>query len=160
MVSGAPGSGKSHTAVAVAIDAVDRGASVLVAAQSDHAVEVIGDLVARHPGPAPVLFGNAERRDAIAAELAAGLPGPQPGRAFSALEQAARKAAADVSRLEGSIMALLDRERSADEAARHDALVPSLAAIAPGAFDLAADLAALERLVARATAEGRGPLSR
>ena len=63
VVSGPPGSGKSHTVVAAAMDAVDRGLSVLVATQTDHAADVLADMLRRHPGPDPVLFGDAERRD-------------------------------------------------------------------------------------------------
>src|SRR6266511_4083334 len=73
MVSGPPGNGKSHTVVAAAIDAVDRGQSVLVATQSRYATEVLGDLLHRYPGPTPVLFGDAEKRAAIVADLTAGL---------------------------------------------------------------------------------------
>lgn len=75
VVSGAPGNGKSHALVAAALDAVDRGGSVLVATQSVHAADVLGDLLRRHSGPAPVLFGDAERRETIAAR-----PGRRCGR--------------------------------------------------------------------------------
>lgn len=50
VVSGAPGNGKSHALVAAALDAVDRGGSVLVATQSVHAADVLGDLLRRHSG--------------------------------------------------------------------------------------------------------------
>ncbi len=75
VVSGPPGNGKSHAVVAAALDTVDRGGSVLVATQSGYAAEVLGALLARYPGPVPVLFGDAERRDAIATELGRGRRG-------------------------------------------------------------------------------------
>ena len=42
--------------------------SVLVATQSGYAAEVLGAMLARYPGPVPILFGDAERRDTIATE--------------------------------------------------------------------------------------------
>ncbi|HEY0638927.1 MAG TPA: hypothetical protein VGD67_14855, partial [Pseudonocardiaceae bacterium] len=46
-VSGPPGCGKTHTLVALALDAVARGDSVLLATRSRHAAEVIGDMLRR-----------------------------------------------------------------------------------------------------------------
>ncbi|MDZ7732649.1 MAG: AAA family ATPase [Acidimicrobiia bacterium] len=89
-LAGAPGTGKSHTLVAIALDAVAAGQSVLVATKSDHAAEVLGEMLSRYPGPVPVLFGNAERRTAIAAQLSAGLDAPLSS---GDLERAWRRAA-------------------------------------------------------------------
>jgi hypothetical protein len=72
VVSGAPGTGKSHTIVAVATDAIARGLTVLVAAKSAAAVDALLDLLERAPGPDPVVFGSMERRQQLAAHLAAG----------------------------------------------------------------------------------------
>ena len=72
VVSGAPGTGKSHTIVAVAVDAVARGETVLIAAKTDAAVDALLDLLERAPGPDPVVFGSTDRRQALAARLAAG----------------------------------------------------------------------------------------
>jgi Mrp family chromosome partitioning ATPase len=85
VVSGPPGNGKSHAVAAAALDVVHRGGSVLVATQSPHAADVLADLLARYRGPVPVLFGDAERRTALAGDLAAraaGLVGgvPRPCR--------------------------------------------------------------------------------
>jgi hypothetical protein len=44
-----------------------------VATQSPHAADVLAGLLARYPGPTPVLFGDAEKRSGLAASLAAGL---------------------------------------------------------------------------------------
>ena len=73
VVSGPPGTGKSHTVIAAALEVVARGGSVLVATQSHHAAEVLGELLERYPGPTPVRFGDAESRGAIAAALTGGV---------------------------------------------------------------------------------------
>ena len=72
VVCGPPGSGKSHAVVAAALEVVDRGGSVLIATQSPHAADVLADLLGRYPGPDPVLFGDAERRERIATTLSHG----------------------------------------------------------------------------------------
>ncbi|GAA4917443.1 AAA domain-containing protein [Stackebrandtia albiflava] len=73
VVSGAPGCGKSHLLAAVALDAIDAGRSVLLATQSVHAADVLAGLLARQPGPTPVLFGDSEKRAAFLTELSGGL---------------------------------------------------------------------------------------
>jgi hypothetical protein len=68
VLSGAPGNGKSHAVAAVAVDAVARGRSVLVATPTPHAADVLAELLARQPGPVPVRFGSGgSRRSTIAA---------------------------------------------------------------------------------------------
>ena len=73
VVSGPPGTGKSHTAAAVALDAVARGESVLVATRSVTAAEVVAGLLDEMGGPTPVLFGGGRQAGALAAKLADGL---------------------------------------------------------------------------------------
>ena len=51
LVSGAPGTGKSHAVSAIACDAVARGATVLVAAKTDAAVDALLVLFGERPGP-------------------------------------------------------------------------------------------------------------
>ena len=70
VVSGPPGTGKSQTAAAIALDTVARGQSVLVATQSRMAAEVLAGLLDRVPGPTPVLFGGGTRTGALATKLA------------------------------------------------------------------------------------------
>lgn len=72
VVSGAPGTGKSQTVVAIACDALARGETVLVAARSEATVDALLGLLERAPGPRPVVFGSNERRLALATRLAAG----------------------------------------------------------------------------------------
>ncbi|HET6214870.1 MAG TPA: AAA family ATPase, partial [Micromonosporaceae bacterium] len=103
VVSGPPGNGKSHAVIAAAIDTVDRGGSVLVATQSGYAADVLGDLLNRYPGPTPVLFGDAEHRDATAAELGRGAPAGADGAHLAADAQAVARAVAEVSEIRAGI---------------------------------------------------------
>ena len=76
VVSGAPGTGKSHTVAAVVADALRRGRSVLVTAKSDAAVDAVIALLERQPGLEPVVFGASERREALSQRLASLNPAP------------------------------------------------------------------------------------
>ncbi|MEJ7845701.1 MAG: ATP-binding protein [Acidimicrobiales bacterium] len=152
VVSGPPGSGKSHVLAAVAIDAVDRGSSVLVATRSPQAADVLGRLLARQPGPAPVLFGDAEHRDAMRRELGDGLAQGALAIDLLRLVAAVDSAATEVADTEAVVAAALGREAAAGRAPSWDPLVPDLAHEAPVAFDARADLAVLAALGARAEA--------
>jgi hypothetical protein len=88
LVSGAPGTGKSHTIVAIACDALARGETVLVAARSEATVDALIELFERAPGPQPLVFGSSERKDALAEQLAAGrLRVTPPAEVTSALDR-------------------------------------------------------------------------
>jgi hypothetical protein len=150
-VSGPPGTGKSHAVVAAAMDVVDRGGSVLVAAQSTHAVGALGELLRRYPGPVPVLFGDAERREAIAAELRQGLAvGVKDGQ-LRADAEAVSSAAGRVAAVRAGIGAALETERLAAELPVWEPLLPALRADAPRAFEPGFDVARARRLAARAS---------
>ncbi len=88
VVQGAPGTGKSHTIVAVALDAVARGESVLVAARASATVDALVDLFERSPGAQPVVFGSTDRRLDVADELAAIGASAVPLANVAALRQA------------------------------------------------------------------------
>ncbi|MFY1686841.1 DEAD/DEAH box helicase [Plantactinospora sp. WMMB782] len=150
VVSGPPGNGKSHAVVAAALDVVDRGGSVLVVTQSRHAADVLGELLERYPGPRPVLFGDAERRAALAAALEPAA-GPEVTAATLAADRAALAGAtAEVARVTGQLTELLDLELLAGEVPRWAAVVGGLRLDVPGAFAPGADLAAAGRAVERA----------
>lgn len=156
VVSGPPGNGKSHAVVAAALDTVARGGSVLVATQSRHAAEVLGGLLERYPGPVPVLFGDAERRDEIATTLTSGLgEGVPPGR-LAEDARAVDEAAAAVRRAEREITAALAREALAEELEDWLPLLPALRADVPAAFAPDADLQRARRLHDEAAAEPVG----
>ena len=69
VISGAPGTGKSHVLSVIATDAVARGESVLVVAGSAHAVDVLVDHFQKSPGPTPVSFGGSRHGQRLATEL-------------------------------------------------------------------------------------------
>lgn len=152
VVSGPPGTGKSHTAVAVALDAVHRGQSVLVATRSAEAADVVAGLLERVPGPDPILFGGGTRATRLARLLAEGLSRPSGGDAE------ARRRAAWARVAEGR--AAVDRIL-ADQLhwGRYQALVPEVpahAAVAPAWFALDADLAEASDRLATARARAGG----
>ncbi|GGM51561.1 hypothetical protein GCM10011608_40600 [Micromonospora sonchi] len=154
VVSGAPGNGKSHALVAAALDVVDRGGSVLVATQSVHAAEVLGELLRRYPGPPPVLFGDAERREAVATELAGGsavgVADAQLRRDADAVAAAGDRAAA----IRSGITAALEQERRATSLPGWQPLLPALNHDAPAVFDPDADLAEIRAALTGANQDG------
>jgi hypothetical protein len=143
VVCGPPGSGKSHAVVAAALDVVQRGGSVLIATQSPHAADVLADLLGRYPGPAPVLFGDAERRAAIAVDLGHGATVGTDEATMHGFRMAVARARAEVEDLTEVITEGLERESRAASVDRLAPLVTGLEADVPGAFVSAdpADLA-------------------
>ncbi|GAA2618946.1 hypothetical protein GCM10010436_23240 [Paractinoplanes durhamensis] len=135
VVSGPPGNGKSHTVVAAALEVVHRGGSVLVATQSPHAAEVLAALLARYPGPTPVLFGDAGRRESLAAELTAGTSTGTSDKQLRA-DVTAIQAKFDEVRLQRAAVAdALDRETQAATLEHWQPHLAALAADVPGAFN-------------------------
>ncbi|MFN0026834.1 MAG: DEAD/DEAH box helicase [Acidimicrobiales bacterium] len=92
VVSGAPGTGKSHTLVAVVCDALGQGSSVLMTARSEAAVDALLSLLSRQPGITPVVFGSSERRTQLAQRLANGELGPASPNHLRAAEAALQEA--------------------------------------------------------------------
>ncbi|HEX3424812.1 MAG TPA: AAA domain-containing protein [Acidimicrobiales bacterium] len=157
VVSGAPGTGKSHAIVAVACDTLALGGSVLVAAKSDDAVDALIELLERAPGPDPVVFGSRGRREALAKRLAEGQVQPL----------SAREVAQHRHRLDAAV-ARRDALRStiADDLAAESLLGSTTddsewaRIAAPSLFDPGADLEAARQLLARASSTGRGWIAR
>ena len=71
VLSGPPGTGKSHMVAVAALDAISRGKSVLVAASSRHAVDVLVQHFIDTPGPTPVVFSGSARSQDLADALVA-----------------------------------------------------------------------------------------
>ena len=157
VVSGPPGNGKSHAVIAAALEVVRRGGSVLVATQSPHAADVLAGLLARYPGPTPVLFGDAERRTALAAELAAGTESGTAERELRADRAAIEQDLDLVRETRAAVLAALDLERHAAALPTWQPQLPGLAADVPGAFDDTVDLAQAAALLARGRGAGGVP---
>ncbi len=148
VISGPPGTGKSHLVAAIAIDEVSRGNSVLVATQSDFAADVVGELLERVPGPRFVRFGRSAARFDVADELGSGLATPYNRRDRQRLERELDEAAADVQRWRDRISDLLERERAMVTGLdRRRALAPA-AADAPRASSADFDVERAGRLLA------------
>ena len=91
VISGAPGTGKSHVLSVVARDAVARGESVLVVAGSPHAVDVLVEHFSATPGPTPVTFGGSRHGNRLAAELSELISrNDVPGRSTAASDDHSR----------------------------------------------------------------------
>ncbi len=146
VVRGSPGTGKSHTVVAAAVDAVDQRLTVLVATGSDHATEVLAELLNRRPGPTPVLFGNAEQRDRLAAQLTSHVARGETITHITASARSASEAARRDERLEEHIAALLRHEHLAAGWPSADEDLALSAELAPGLLDPDIDIDELARL--------------
>jgi hypothetical protein len=150
VVSGPPGTGKSHLVAAAAIDQVARGRSVLIATQSDYAASVIADLLKRHPGPRYVRFGSRDDREDVAAELGDGLARPLSGDEHDALDNAAIGARRRMDRLGANITTLLQREIDFGSGLQQREVNLLVTAQVPGVLDEDFDIAAAEKLLHRA----------
>ena len=69
VLSGPPGTGKTHLVTVIAHEALARGKSVLVAASSDHSVDVLVEHFSNSPGPTPVVFGDSPRSHDLSQRL-------------------------------------------------------------------------------------------
>jgi hypothetical protein len=136
VIQGAPGTGKSQTLVAIALDAVERGDSVLVVAKSDSTVDALAELLQQSPGPEPVIFGSSERREALAQRLSAGALKPLSGDRVAAARQQFDTATARVSAVRAELTQLLEVESVVDRGG----------ALASGALSLNDARARRERL--------------
>ncbi|WP_143466714.1 AAA domain-containing protein [Lentzea kentuckyensis] len=147
VVGGPPGSGKTHTLAALALDAVAAGRSVLLASRTRNAADVLGVAVRRAGGPVPALFGDSELRQEMARELSDGLDAVSRPDRLKELDRARRADVAALTRIERTVAAALDDELLAAEARRHQALMPGHRAVAPKAFDAGADFGELHGLL-------------
>lgn len=157
VVAGSAGTGKSHTVAAIGLDAVALGQSVLVTARSDAAIDALIDLFERAPGPAPVVFGSAERREHLAGELAGGRVQPvlhtRVEKAAHELKRAVEardQVRDDITELL-TVEMLLDDESGAVAEARREA---------PGIFGADVDVVTMNQLRAELVVGGTTFLGR
>lgn len=156
-VSGAPGTGKSHTVAAIACDALARGQRVLVAAKSDATVDALLDLLERAPGPDPIVFGSNERREALAERLSAGQVGPSADSDLSTARQRLATAVDERDGVRSNIAKLLQAELLAEG---EDDDLAAARRNAPNLFGAMATAPSTSELFERATSPGSGWLAR
>lgn len=149
LISGAPGTGKSHTIAAIACDALARGRRVLLAAKSDATVDALLDLLDRSPGPDPVVFGSNERREALATRLSAGQLQPVTNEAATTARGRFEVSASARDELRADITAQLGAEAMLNSDG--DRVAAAARAAAPGLFDPDTDLAGVDELLSFAT---------
>lgn len=151
VISGPPGTGKSHLVAAAAIDEVGRGNSVLIATQSTHAADVITDLLNRNPGPRFIRFGNRSDRETVAAELADGLAQPLSDEEHDRRRDVARETSQRLDRTRRSIAKLLERESAFADGLRRRETNLLITAQLPVVTSEGFDLPAAQRLLAKAS---------
>lgn len=152
VVSGPPGSGKTQTVIAAALDVVERGGSVLIAGPSHAAVEALTDLLTETPGPDPVVFGDASRRAEVADRLGQGGGELLDRRAVQHARTSYRRADAAHRDQHQAITDVLEAERMA---ADHDPVRTFRARqLAPGWFEATADHGRAAHLLDAATRPG------
>ncbi|MCE7000201.1 AAA domain-containing protein [Saccharothrix sp. S26] len=134
VVGGPPGSGKTHTLAAIALDAVASGRSVLLASRTRNAADVLGEALRRAGGPVPVLFGDSELRQEMARELSTGLAATTAKGELERLDHGRRDAVAAVARIERAVGDALRDEELVEAAVKFEALMPGHRAVAPLAF--------------------------
>jgi hypothetical protein len=157
VVSGPPGSGKTHTVAAIAVDAVSRGSSVLIATRWPHAADAVADVLAGRPGPDPICFGRAQDDDLASRAAAPGAANAQVRAAETALAEARARQAM----VERAVAERLAHEQEAAAAGGWDTVLPSLTEVAPRAFQPHANHDRLAALLDRAQdAEATGWWSR
>lgn len=110
VISGAPGTGKSHTLAAIALDAVNRGENALIVAKTNATVDALTDLLDKCAGPTPVVFGADERRRALADTLAAGAIRPVSDAELANARERARKDHAALQEIRAAMVAQLEAE--------------------------------------------------
>lgn len=136
VVSGAPGTGKSHLVAAIAADAAGRGMSVLIATRSIEAADVLADLLRREPGPVPLRFGSPAARQSALAEIERRLAERSVSGASRLLDQAREHR----DSLRDRVATLLDRVGAAARWEHERALVARHREAVPGFFTEGVDL--------------------
>jgi AAA domain len=150
VISGPPGTGKSHLAAALAVDEVGLGHNVLLATQSDHAADVLADLLERHEGPRFVRFGNRDHRRRVADELAGGMAAPYSDSDTDRIEERLTAATDRVLAARSRIMRLLGGELDFTQGLADRERLAAAVAVAPRAVEPGFDPDRAQELLATA----------
>lgn len=116
LVIGPPGTGKSHTIAAVALDHIARNQSVLICSRSDQAVDVVADKITRMAGDSAALIraGRRHHRKELKESLEnllAGITLPEIGEETSAdLLRSLHQLDREISRVEKLLQRNQQRE--------------------------------------------------
>ncbi|TWP46489.1 AAA family ATPase [Lentzea tibetensis] len=151
VVGGPPGSGKTHTLAALALDAVAAGRSVLLASRTRNAADVLGAALRKAGGPVPILFGDSELRQEMARELSDGLSATTKRGELDELDRVRTAANAAVTRVERAAGKALRDEELAEQARKQQTLMPAHREVAPGAFGADTDFERLHELLCTRT---------
>lgn len=147
VVSGPPGTGKTHLVAALAVDEVSRGKAVLVATQTEHAASVVSDFLSRHPGPRFVRFGDKQHREQVAAELAAGTVTEYAGLEDDQLAEQFENTSRRYARAHNRIVRLLAAEVGFSAGLRNRQALAGAVSMAPGVVDESVDLEEARKLL-------------
>lgn len=132
LVVGPPGTGKSYTIAALALDHLSRGQSVLVASRMEQAVDVVGRKIEEMLGPSPCVVRGGRREHLR--ELKKSLDRMLHGMARALLEETPQvgRAAREFARAERGVLRLERRLRA--QIAREEQWGLAAAGPAPAGF--------------------------
>ena len=147
VVSGPPGTGKTHLVAALAVDEVSRGNAVLVATQTEHAASVVAEFLERHPGPRFVRFGDKQHREQVAAELAEGTITEYSGIEDDHLADQFEEASRRYARAHNRIVRLLAAEVGFSSGLRNRQALAGAVSLAPGVVEESVDLDEARKLL-------------
>ena len=154
VLSGAPGTGKTHTLCAVAVDSVAHGRGVLIATHSRAAADAVTELLDRTPGPDPVRFGEGSGIARVIDELEQRRAAPLQHDQVERLRSRAIAALARRDAIRDGILYSLQVEATAADGVEWAAALPALRHDAPLLFDPVVDLAVAGELLEEAERTG------
>ena len=146
VISGPPGCGKSHTLVALAIDKLAAGETVLITTQNEHAQRAILEILDDVPEIPFLVFGNPDY-DSLSSQIdrMRNQPPPQWGAEQLAFQEE------EVSALKRSIVEALKMEEDVEKAIIHQGLFHLVDDIGIHLRDQTLDILKVEELLSSLT---------